>query len=113
MYKYVNNRVGTTLNDQEAEKIKINPTILNKGDIIVYEKDDIKKFGIYLKKDDASNTHTIIFKEDADDSVPEEKSSIPQHGIYEYAKGYHLQQIFKFNESNLNEEDLLETYIVK
>jgi hypothetical protein len=54
-----------------------------------------------------------LSKNNSDNEDIIEMNNIHVSSLHNYSKAEPIAQIFKSNESNLNEEDLLETYVVK
>jgi hypothetical protein len=69
------------------------------------------KFVIYLST--TNGVCKILSKNNADNEDIIELNYIPVSSLNNYSKAEPIAQVFKSNESNLNEEDLLETYAVK
>lgn len=106
---FVNNRVGTYLKETEVANVRrdmINE--FKRGQIVVELVDaNTYKFAIILS--DEGLACNIITKDDANNIITR---MISKSAILAYSRVETVQQTFKPGESNLNEEELLETYIL-
>ena len=114
MRKFVNNRIGTLLKESEVSNIRRDYSDFIKGQILVNQiGESVYKFVILLK--DNGDTCDILTKKD-DMTISEidrfEEIKVPKGSLYGYLRAENIEQAFKPNEINLNEEDLLETYLV-
>ena len=111
MGMFMNNRVGTYLNDIETKNIrKDDKSQFRKGEIAVYEEShDTYKFCMYNGRE--GNTAVIYTKND-----PKNKDIIKKNMNYldliHYSRYDKIIQDYQPHVANLNEDDLLETYIV-
>lgn len=107
----MNNRIGTLLNEIEVKNIrKEDKTPFIRGQLIVQEfRHDTYRFCLFLKKE--NNMNYLLTRNDPKDKDYIE-IMVTDDMIYNYSKYENIQQTFKPNESNLNEEDLLETYVM-
>jgi len=112
MKQYLNNRVGTYLKETEVSNIRREDTRgFKKGQLVVYEDGyGSYKFVIYVTSTSPEKV-TIISKDDSGEFV--EHNDIHISSLLNYAKSEQIAQTFKQNEANMNEDDLLETYIIK
>lgn len=119
MTKFMNNRIGTYLKEQEIVHIKRDLRDFKHGQIVVLrEGDDIFKFVLFLEvkggvatiltKDKTSQNDPTYVSTDNDDLVM--KNNIPLNLLYNYSITEPIVQNYKINESNLTEDNLLETY---
>lgn len=115
MTMFFNNRVGTPLAETEVNNIKKGAVKqFRKGQIVVMaDKDGVDKFVIHVKTRKGNNSRIITR-----DSIDPNNSNIiekdvPLSSLNEYSVVEPIKQTFKMNESNLNEEALLETYTVE
>jgi len=111
MFMFMNNRVGTFLKESEVQNIRKGVvTDFKRGQIAVYNDEyGSNKFCVYLNsengqcriitKNDHNNKEIILIQ-------------IPHGNIFGYTRVEPIIQTFKANTSNLNEDDLLETYII-
>lgn len=112
MNKYVHNRIGTYLKEGEIANIRReDKRDFIKGQIVVYEAGyGAFKFALYLSVN-AGNA-SILSK-----TTPEDKDYITENvaitSLHNYSKAEPILQTFKPTEASLNEDDLLETYIIK
>lgn len=115
MTMLMNNRVGGPLTDTELNNVKRGATKqFKKGQIVVMtDQDGTDKFVIHVghKKNGIS---LIITKDKIDPNTSNTiEKDVPTSSLNEYSLVEVIKQNFKMNESNLNEESLLETYNVE
>jgi hypothetical protein len=112
MRQYLHNRIGTYLREGEIANTRRDDTReFNKGQVIVYEEGyGAYKFIIYLET--SNGNAKILTKTDPSD-VDIIETIVPAHSLLNYSRAEPIMQTFKVNESNMNEDDLLETYIIK
>ncbi len=109
---FVNNRVGTYLKELELPNIRRSDITLEKGNIYIQEvESNTFKFVIYLEDDLADPTLCKILTKERDNTELREMTAA-KATLLGYNRGETIEQTFKPNEVNLNEDDLLETYIV-
>lgn len=113
MTMFMNNRVGGPLRDTELNQVKRGAVKeFRKGQIVVMtDNDGVDKFVVHIKqKNDISR---IITKDKLDPQLANFiERDVPTSSLNEYSVVEPITQTFKMNESNLNEESLLETYNV-
>lgn len=111
MTRLLNNRIGTYLNQIEFPNVrKDDAKPFYKGQIVVQEvQHETYKFVTYMEQ--TGNQVKILTKEDARKEDIIEKN-VPRDTLYNYSRYDNIVQIYKPLEANLNEEDLLETYII-
>lgn len=113
MTRFVNNRIGTLLRENEIQNRRdILHNELKKGDIIVHQ--DMHggyKFGLYLK-DNLNGTAHILTKNMHGPNPPQDTIQVQKATLFGYSISEPVQQYFKPNEALLNEDELLETYIL-
>lgn len=113
MKKYLHNRVGTYLKDSEITSIRREdgrPFV--KGQIAVYEDGHGSyKFVIFCNYENGTDSAKIITKNDGTNDLVFD--IVNSSMILNYSKAEPIMQTFRQNEANMNEDDLLETYIVK
>jgi hypothetical protein len=71
---------------------------------------------VILLNDNGDNTCDILTKNDnmlVLDVDRFENRTVPKSSLYAYLRTENIEQTFKPNEINLNEDDLLETYLVE
>jgi hypothetical protein len=119
MSRFMNNRIGTYLKEQEIIHIKKDLRDFKHGQIIILrEGDEIYKFVLFLEvvggvatiltKDKTSQNDPTYVSTDNDDLVM--KNNIPLNLLYSYSLTEPIVQNYRLNESNLTEDNLLETY---
>lgn len=110
MRKLMNNRIGTYLSEIESRNVrKDDVRSFQSGQIVVNEvQNETYKFVIYLESEERSAI--ILTKEDGKNDIIEKK--IPIDTLFNYSRLDNIVQNFKPTEASLNEEDLLETYII-
>jgi len=110
--RFMNNRVGSYLKEIEIQNIRRDEQRnITRGQLVVYEDASSSyKFVLFIKLD-PNGIATILTKNDPtnEDIIA---ISIPVTSLYAYSKMEQIVQNFKPNESSLNEDDLLETYII-
>lgn len=112
MRRFLNNRVGTYLKEGEVANVRrVDNVELQKGQIVVHEDSyGGYKFVICLTNNNGvcevltKNDHT-----DQDIIV----ANLPVSSILNYSKAEPIVQIFRTNETNLSDENMLESYVVK
>lgn len=113
MTKFLHNRTGTYLREAEIVNIRKDDTRgFVKGQIVVHE-DSFGTFKFVIHLNTTNGICKILSKTNADNEDIIEMDNIPVSSLHNYSKAEPIMQVFKSNESNLNEEDLLETYVVK
>ena len=119
MSRFMNNRIGTYLKEQEIPHIKKDLRDFKHGQIIILrEGDELYKFVLFLEviggvatiltKDKTSQNDPTYVSTDNDDLVM--KNNIPLNLLYNYSLTEPIVQNYRMNESNLTEDNLLETY---
>lgn len=111
MSRFMNNRIGTYLRETEVSNVRKNdPKDYSRGEMVVYEEAaGTYKFVVY----NGEGTPGIVNVMTTEGSSKEITSKqIPVGSVYGYSKAETISQNFKINEANLNEDDLLETYIL-
>lgn len=110
MKKYLNNRIGTVLNESEIGNIILNSKLLERGDIVVYTyANDKYMFALYLEQV-GNNGAKIMLKEPNGNELYEKEVEISL--LSPYSKFETIKQNFNMDTANLNENELLETYIL-
>lgn len=111
MGKLLNNRVGTYLNESEVKNVrKDDAKQFEAGQMIIQEvQNQTYKFAIFVEQ--VNNLVTILTKEDqkSEDII---YKSVTGDSLYNYSRYETILQNYKPMEANLNEEELLETYVV-
>ncbi len=119
MSKFMNNRIGTYLKEQEVIHIRNDDLReFKKGQIIVQEEGNgIYKFVLYL--DTVDSVATVLSKDRTSQNDPQyvdkDNETIIQKQVQvttlrNYSLTEPIAQNYKMNETNLNEESILETY---
>ena len=114
MTMFMNNRVGGPLTDAEINHVKRGAIKeFRKGQIVVMtDNDGIDKFVVHVKQKDGVSR--IITKDKLDPQTANViEKDVPTSSLNEYSIVEPIKQNFKMNESNLNEESLLETYNIE
>ncbi len=115
MTMFMNNRVGGALTDTELNNVKRGAIKeFRKGQIVVMvDHDGVEKFVIHVRQRQ-NGSALIITKDKLDPAVSNFiEKDVPVSSLNEYSVIEPIKQNFKMNESNLNEESLLETYNVE
>jgi hypothetical protein len=119
MSKFMNNRIGSYLKEQEVIHIRNDDLReFKKGQIIVQEEGNgIYKFVLYL--DTVDSVATVLSKDRTSQNDPQyvdkDNETIIQKQVQvttlrNYSLTEPIAQNYKMNETNLNEESILETY---
>jgi len=114
MTMFMNNRVGGPLTETEINLVKRGAIKeFRKGQIVVTtDSDGVDKFVIHVKQKDGISR--IITKDKLDPQTANIiEKDVPTSSLNEFSIVEPIKQVFKMNESNLNEESLLETYNVE
>lgn len=112
MTPFLHNRIGTYLKDSEIPNIRRDDMReFTKGQILVYV-DSYGSFKFVIFIETINGNSKILTKDDNQNSYIIE-ISIPVSSLFNYSKSEQIMQIFKPNESNMNEDELLETYIIR
>jgi hypothetical protein len=111
---YLHNRIGTYLKESEVSNIRRDDKSEIKAGQLVIIEDGNGSFKVvtYISPDSTNDKMARIFtkQEHTDKDIIE--------GLYEkdslinYSKADPIMQTFKSNEANMNEDDLLETYVI-
>lgn len=111
MRQFMNNRIGTYLKETEVSNIRKNDLKdFVKGNIIVYEESANTYRFVLFYGQTSPGVFRILNKDIRSNEVIEMDVAISV--LYQYSRVEPIIQNFKINESNLNEDDLLETYIL-
>jgi len=107
----MNNRIGTYLKETEVTNIrKTDAKEFVRGNIIIYEEAaNTYKFVLFYHEI-KPGVIRILTKDSKSSEIIENDVAISL--LYNYSKVEPITQSFKINESNMNEDDLLETYIL-
>lgn len=118
MRMFLNNRIGTYLNSAEKNLVRIDdPAEFEEGQIIVHRiQHDTFKF-VLFKSSNGTVANILTQKEGSRTQAKSKinniiKEQVPITSLFNYSKQENIMQLFKPNEANLNEDDLLETYII-
>lgn len=113
MTMFMNNRIGTYLDEQEANNIRKNDARQFKsGKIVVHETEsDSYKFVLYLGDGVIPGKSKIFTKDDNNlkEIIEQEVSSF---NLHHYSRFEPITQKFRTGEALLNEENLIESYIM-
>lgn len=108
---FMNNRIGTLLKENEVKHVKKHSHgEFKKGQICCYQE-SFNKVLFVLFLDQKDSNVTIVTKNNPLDKDYIEKD-VSFGNIFHYSKYEKIVQNFKANKVNLNEEELLETYII-
>lgn len=120
MGKFLNNRTGTYLKETEIANIrKDDHTAFRKGRLVVHEvQHETFKFVLFkeLSKDPDGQQAIIYTKKDnnAQDPIQGDivETTIRMETLFNYSNYESITQNYKANEAKLNDEELLETYVI-
>jgi hypothetical protein len=106
MSRFMNNRIGTFLKADEISNIKQNGgKDFHTGEIAVHKSGNGQlKFSMFLNN--TTGGHVNILTELNNEQI------VPAYSIVKYSLAENIVQNFKPNEAKMNEEDLLETYMI-
>lgn len=110
MRKFLNNRIGTKLDELENKPENIRPEMANdlkQGDICVHEVAGTHTFVCIIDKDVAAGTFTILTKTNGAFAP---MSNVSSGDLKGFSKLYPIAQSFNEGESTLSNDDILETY---
>jgi hypothetical protein len=111
MGNLLNNRTGTYLSESEIKNVRKDDTSpFIEGQIIVQEvQNQTFKFVIFVKQE--NDLVTILTKEDhkSEDII---SKNVRRDSLFNYSKYDTIVQNYKPMEANLNEDELLETYVI-
>jgi len=108
MRRYMNNRIGTYLKEQEYPHVrKDDMKSAHSGNIVVQDEGNgNNRFVLFLGVN--NNVATIISKnDDLSDYI---QADVPITSLYNYSRHESIVQTYKPNEANLTEEAIIETY---
>jgi hypothetical protein len=123
MPRYLNNRIGTYLKEQEQVNVRSDATkTFIKGQLVVYldQNEGVNRFAMYLDSDVNTGISNIYTR----DTLPQNPSiddilstdivskTIQTSDLSIYSKAEPIQQNFKAGDVVLNEENLIETYVI-
>jgi hypothetical protein len=115
MGKFMNNRIGSFLTELEVKNINKMSRHFSKNDIVVYEEaPDTYKFVLLLSVEQNNNNNNsinnaiIISKENNN----LQRIQIPLGNLYEYSKHFPIKQDYTTENAGLDENHLLESYIM-
>lgn len=114
MTMFLNNRTGGPLTDVEISKVKRGAVKeFHKGQIVVMgDQTGVDRFVIFVEQK-KNGLARIITKDKLDQNANFIEKEVPVSSLNEFSVTETIKQNFKMNESNLNEESLLETYVVE
>ena len=112
MRRFMNNRTGTYLKETEVTNIRRDEQKdFMKGHLVVYEDGSSSyKFVIFIGLSNVGVAQILTKNDPTNEDVIE--MTVPITSLYGYTKMEPVVQNFKPNESSLNEDDLLETYVM-
>lgn len=111
MTPLMNNRIGTMLRVNEKGNVRLDdPTEMKKGELVAHKlADETYKYVLFLEK--AANDQSLVLtKEDKQEDV--ERKSLPNGLLKKYSDYEPIQQLFRPDKINLNEDSLLEIYTI-
>jgi hypothetical protein len=113
MRQYMHNRVGTYLKETEVPNIRRDDTReFTKGQLLVHEDGyGSYKFVIFVETNTTGVAKIFTKRENTDTDII--NSEVPVTSLLNYSRAEPIAQTYKPNEANMNEDDLLETYVVQ
>lgn len=111
MTPLMNNRIGTILRTNEKGNVRVDdPSEMKKGELVAHKVyDETYKFVLFLRKTE-NDKSVVLTKEDNKDDVNE--AEISNGLLKKYSTYESIQQLFKPDKVNLNEDSLLEIYTI-
>ena len=111
---YLNNRVGTFLKEKEMDNvIQHGSTDFKHGQLVaVEEAGGAYHFGCFMGTKEDNNLIAYVMTKAHHNAKSIIKSEIPVANLKQYSPHEPVEQIYKPNEANLNDEELLETYVI-
>lgn len=111
MLMFLHNRTGTLLNKTEIDNLqREDRSPFHTGQMVCYEvQNGTYQFVVYVG-DTNNGQAEIFFKESYDGGII--KKIVPKTSLFNYSKYEKISQTFKPTESNLNEDEMIETYIL-
>jgi hypothetical protein len=111
MKQFLNNRVGTFLKENEINYVKSEAGLnIKAGQIVVYEtSNNTYKFAIFHARNN-NNTVKLITRDKPKSDI--DFKDIPIGNVKNYIRDDNVLQNYKPNTANLNEDDLLEVYVI-
>ena len=112
MRSFLNNRIGTYLNENESKNVRMDEhREFIKGEVVVHQvHHNTYKYALYLGPSETGQAKIYTKNNPKENDIYEKK--FPIGSIYHYANNEQISQNYKAHESNLNEEELLETYTI-
>ena len=111
MERFMHTRIGDYLSEAEVANILLSDTNFKKGQIVVIEEQQLLYyFALFLNKDSTIDNNCWILLKKNDNY---EKKSIQSSSIKAYSRVNKIAQTFRANEINLNDDGLIETYIIQ
>ena len=110
---YLHNRIGTYLRENEVNNIRRDDTRqFTTGQLVVLEDGyGSYKFVIYININQNGLARIYTKNEHTDNDIIE--STVPITSLINYSKAEPITQTYKANEAKMNEDELLETYIIQ
>lgn len=111
MRKFLNNRIGTLLKEIEVKNVrKDDHSPFHRGQIVVHEiHNETYQFVIFL---DSNNNQSRILTKDYPLGKEIIEKNVTTMELYNYSIYEQIVQDYKPTEAKLNEEDLLEIYVI-
>lgn len=111
MRHFMNNRIGTYLKETEVSNVRRSDLKdFIRGNIIIHEEAANTFRFVLFYGESSPGVCRILTKDQKSNEIIEMDVSISL--LYQYSKVEPIVQNFKINDANLNEDDLLETYIL-
>lgn len=111
MRHYMNNRIGTYLKETEVSSIRKNDIKeFTRGTIVVHEESaNTYRFVLFYEQKDGGLCRILTKDTNINEII---ERDVQMSILYSYSKVEPIIQNFKINDSNMNEDELLETYII-
>ena len=118
MTRFMNNRVGTLLKEDEISNIQQSATKdFRQGQVVVYEYNhESYKFVLYLGRTNTNDARVITAENPRTWHDTQKnrmiQSTVPFSSLFVYSLYEPIAQTYKPNEANLSEEQMLEVYVI-
>lgn len=112
MFRFLNNRVGTLLNEAETKTVREDDKDIHRGEVCVeIFQNNSYRFCVFLGATDNKNARIISRKDPRTKEL--EEITVPLDNICSFSRYETITQNFKPTEANLNEDELLEVYTIE
>lgn len=112
--RFLNNRIGTTLTEQEIFNIITNGnTNYKQGEIMAHEhQHNTYKFVLFVRPSPEEGKQCVILTKTNEKDEKFIEQTVPASELHQYRDTEPIHQTFKFNEFDIDATTVLETYIL-